>query len=292
MAIQIRSIGANQNAVSVSLSASVGSSPAKLTVVTLSNISNVLSQSLRGVTSVCGISFVGQLVSYSTRYEQGKNLLTSEYIDNSITLDQNCIVLFRRGLGGRPFVISKTVTVPSVNVIYNNGQVSFEFGSRNLPVSVQRFGGSSAGGLGNEEWTSNPCESSNVTYVATQALAIIGAPSPQGAAQMKCSYEGTYRSVLSSIYSDLGVGYWWDWSGGGIQVINGSVDFKVPTQGCGILSSESGATREGVSSQSSWSFVRWPGLKTSEGTASITNNDYFKVSPQEHPNYPTDNQIL
>lgn len=289
MAIQIRSVGANKDTVSVSLSASVSESPAKLTVVTL-NTSNYLGGS---ISSIAGISFAGQLVSYSTRYEQGKNLLTREYIDNSIYLDQNCIVLFRRGLGSRSFISTKTVNVPYVNVSYNRGGVNFSFGSRPVTVSVQRFGGTGAGGLGDEEWSSNPCESSNVTYRASQALGIIKCPHIQGANQVKCSYEGSYRNVLSSICSDLGVGYWWDWRGKGLTIINNqSINFDIPTNGCGILSSEIGATRVGVSSQSSWAFSRWPSLLTSEATATITNNDYFEVFPQKHPNYPTDNQIL
>jgi hypothetical protein len=290
MAIQIRSIGANRDVVSASLSASVGESPAKMTVVTLSSSGGSYGNS---ISSVAGIPFAGQLVSYSTRYEQGKNLLTREYIDNSIYLDQNCIVLFRRGLGSKSFVVSKGVNVPYANVSYDRGRVNFNFGARQINVSVQRFGGNAAGGLGDEEWSSNPCESSNVTYRASQALGIIKCPNIAGASLIKCSYEGTYRSVLSSICSDLGVGYWWDWRGGGLKIFNDqSISFSVPTNGCGILSSEQGATRIGVSSQSSWAFSRWPGLSTSEGTASITSNDYFKVSPVKHPNYPTDDQIL
>jgi hypothetical protein len=291
MAIQIRSIGANRDVVSASLSASVGGgSPAKMTVVTLTSSDD--GSYTDSIGSVAGIPFNGQLVSYSRRYEQGKRLLTREYIDNSVSLDQKCIVLFRRGLGSKAFVVSKAVNVPYANVSYDRGRVNFNFGARQINVSVQRFGGNAAGGLGDEEWSSNPCESSNVTYRASQALSIIGAPGIGGASSLKCSYEGTHRSVLSSICSDLGVGYWWDWRGGGIKIFSQSVGFGVPTNGCGILSSELGATRIGVSSQSSWAFSRWPGLLTSEGTSSITSNDYFDVSPVKHPNYPTIDQIL
>lgn len=292
MAIQIRSIGANRDAVSISLSASVSESPAKLTIVTLSGDTISSASSAASISSTAGIAFNGQLVSYSNRYEQGKYLSTKEYIDNSINLDQKCIVLFRRGLGGSARIVTKTVRVPFASVSYRNGSVTFSFGSKDINLSVQRLGGNSAAGLGFEEWSSNPCDSSNVTYPASQALSIIGAPGVFGASTMQCSYEGTYRSVLSSIYSDLGVGYWWDWRGGGIRVIDGSIGFSVPTQGCGILSAENGATRMGVVSQSSWAFSRWPGLKTSQGTGTITTNNYFEVSPEKHPNYPTDDEIL
>jgi hypothetical protein len=287
MAIQIRSIGVNKDIVSLSLSASVSDSPAKLSVTTLGdrgfNRSNI-----RGIS---GIEFIGQLISYSTHKEQGKFLTTYEYIDDSVTLDQKCIVLFRRGLGGRPINVAKTISVPVVNASYDRGRVSFDFGIKNLNIVVQRQAGYSAGGLGQEEWSSNPCDSSNVTYNANQALAIIGAP--KISENLRCSYEGTYRSVLGSIYSDAGIGWWWDWRKNKIVPIkDGSIKFSVPQDGCGILSLDYGATRDGVSSQSSWFFERWPTKQTQEAALNVTDNRHVSISPTLHPNFPTDNEVL
>ena len=289
MAIQIRSIGANRDVVSVSLSASVSDSPAKLSVTTLGDRAYRNSS----IGSIGGISFAGQLVSYSTRKEQGKTLTTHEYIDNSVYLDQSCIVLFRRGLGGKPINVVKTVRLPGIQVGYDRGVVTFSFRSQLRDIVVQRYAGYSSSGLGQEDWSSNPCDSSNVTYAAGQALSIIGAPGFFSGGGFRCSYEGTFRSVLSSIYTDMGVGYWWDWTKNKIVMIrNSSIGFSVPREGCGILSLDYGATREGVSSQSSWSFERWPSRKTEEATATITQNKHFEVDPIKHPNYPTVDEIL
>lgn len=286
MAIQIKSIGANRDIVSMSLSASASDSPAKLSITVLGDNGSRGSN----INNIGGIKFVGQLISYSTHKEQGKFLTTYDYMDNSIQLDQNCIVLFRRGLGGKPINVTKVVSVPVVNVNYNNGRVSFRFGSKNLSITVQRQAGYTANGLGDEEWSSNPCDSSNVTYNSNQALSIIGAPR---VGNFRCSYEGTFRNVLSSIYSDAGVGYWWNWTNNQIEIIKDeSIQFNVPKDGCGIISVDYGATREGVSSQSSWWFERWPLVQTQEATATITDNSHFSVSPVKHPNFPSDQEIL
>lgn len=297
MAINVRSIGANQGILSVSLSASVTDSPAKLSITTLVNGQIAGGGSFKSsfdpnaqVLNFNGIQFAGSLVSYNRHYEQGKNLITYQYIDNSIYLDQNSIVLFRRGLPSKTTTVGKTLRITRLRVTAGSGGVNFNLITTDEYYAVARFEGTGAGGLGREKFTTNPCDQSDVDYDPNEALNIIGAPNISGVGRV--SYEGTYRTVLASIYNDAGSYYWWDWryadAKSAIKKFNGSISIPddLPKEGCGILSADEGWTREGTYTLSSWLFERDKSYEAIDGSASTVVHDAFDVSPISHPNFP------
>lgn len=305
MAINIRSIGANQGIISVSLSASVTDSPAKLSVTTLANGQIAAGggafepsfDSNAQVLNFNGIQFAGSLVAYNRHYEQGKGLITYQYIDNSTYLDQNSIILFRRGLPSRTVTVGKTLRITRLRISAGSGGVSFNLVSTDEYYAVERFEGVGAGGLGREKFTTNPCDQSDVDYDPNEALNIIGAPNISGIGRV--SYEGSYRTILSSIYNDAGAYYWWDWRYSDAQTalkkFNGSISIpeeNLPTEGCGIISADKGWTKEGTYTLSSWVFQRDKTYEAVDGSASTVVHDSFDVSPIPHPNYPTAFDIL
>lgn len=303
MAINVRSIGANQGIISVSLSASVTDSPAKLSITTLANGEIAGGGSFQPsfdpnaqVLNFNGIQFAGSLVSYNRHYEQGKNLITYQYIDNSIYLDQNSIVLFRRGLPSKTTTVGKKLRITRLRVTAGSGGVSFKLVTTDEYYAVSRFEGIGAGGLGREKFTTNPCDQSDVDYDPNEALNIIGAPNILGLGRV--SYEGTYRTVLASIYNDAGSYYWWDWryadAKTAIKKFNGSISIPddLPKEGCGILSVDEGWTREGTYTLSSWLFERDKGYEAIDGSASTVVHDSFDVTPINHPNYPGPFDVL
>lgn len=304
MAINIRSIGANQGIISVSLSASVTDSPAKLSITTLAKGQiagggefKSTFNSKATVLNFNGITFAGSMVAYNRHYEQGKNLITYQYIDNSIYLDQNSIILFRRGLPSRKTTVGKTLRITRLRVSVGAGGVTFNLVSTDEYYAVERFEGLGAGGLGREKFTTNPCDQSDVDYDANEALNIIGAPNVSNIGRV--SYEGSYRTVLASIYNDAGSYYWWDWryasAKNAIKKFNGSISIPeddLPKEGCGILSVDEGWTREGTYTLSSWRFERDKSYEAIDGSASTVVHDYFDVSPITHPNFPSSLDVL
>lgn len=303
MAINIRSIGANQGIISLSLSASVTDSPAKLSITTLANgelaggdqFKSTLNTNAK-VLNFNGIRFAGSLVGYNRHYEQGKNLITYQYVDNSIFLDQNSLILFRRGLPSTKTVVGKTLRITRLRVTAGASGVNFNLVTTDEYYAVERFEGTGAGGLGREKFTTNPCDQSDVDYDANQALNIIGAPNVSGIGRV--SYEGSYRTVLASIYNDAGSYYWWDWrystAKDAIKKFNGSISIPndLPKEGCGILSADEGWTKDGTYTLSSWLFERDKAYEAIDGSASTVVHDYFDVFPVRHPNFPSSLDVL
>lgn len=304
MAINVRSIGANQGIISVSLSASVTDSPAKLSITTLADgeiaagggaFKSTFNEKAT-VLNFNGITFAGSMVAYNKHYEQGKNLITYQYVDGSIYLDQNSIVLFRRGLPSTTVTVGKTLRITRLRVTASERGVNFNLVTTDEYYAVERFQGTSAGGLGREKFTTNPCDQSDVDYDPNEALGIIGAPGVSGIGRV--SYEGSYRTVLASIYNDAGLYYWWDWryadAKSALKQFNGSISIPedLPKEGCGILSIDEGWTKEGTYTLSSWVFQREKSYEAIDGSASTIVHDSFDVSPIPHPNFPSAFDVL
>jgi hypothetical protein len=299
MAINIKSIGANKDIISVSLSASVTDAPAKMSITVLDygtgpgGTSYVAPSFGSTILNFNGITFAGSLLSVSSNKEQGKKYTTYQYIDGSIYLDQNCIVLYRRGLPGASRVnVCKKIRVNRLRTTVGRNGVSFSIQQKDESYCVKRYSGKSAEGLGTEDFTINPCQQSDVKYDPNEALAIIGAPGVSSG-DLEVSYEGSYRSVLSSIYNDFGLYFWWDWRytqpSKALKSFSGSI--KIPTtlpdSGCGVLSSTRGWTREGTYTSSTWVLARQTEYSNTTGSASIIKHDAFSVAPLLQWRYPS-----
>lgn len=291
MGIQIRNVvGANSGVVSVSLNASVSTSPAKLTVTSF-NGSNQKS----GTLSFGGIRFVGELIAKNTHYEQGKmGLITEEYIDSSVRLDRKNIVLFRRGLPSRSVIKYKTVTIPTLSIVSSGSSSRLQLTDRQYEIAVERKVSTSRDVLGEEEWSSNPCEAGAVSYSVSEALSLIGINGSYKNRELRVAYEGSYRSVLGSICGDLGMSYWCDWSTGAIKLIDSTHNWSVPsmTEGCGILSADIGFTKNGTSSSASWVCSKPEPYDFRSDSITLTTPSILDISPVRHRDYPTDDEIL
>jgi hypothetical protein len=270
MAIQIRY--PSINAVSVQLSASRGS-PAKLFVTG---------------GSAGGIPFSGRQIGSGSEIGIGRNFTITEYIDNSVYLDQNNIILFRRGMPSRPVTACADVTLPQVIIQGNSSGASVTFQDVLVRICVERLAGTDT--LGVEDWAESPCAGSQARYPASNALSIIGAP---GGGSFLCSYEGQYRSVLASIYADMGCAYWWNFASGGIGKIcsAGGGDRGIQV-GCDITSSVSGSTLDGTRSHGSFTYARSPTEEIRSTNFTKTDWETFEVSAYKGLIYPTYDEIL
>lgn len=272
MAIQIQYPAID--AVSVQLSASRGS-PAKLIVT-------------GGSSGRIGVPFAGKTIGSGSEIAVGRDFTITEHIDNSIYLDQNNIILFRRGMPSVKIVKCMNIVVPQVIISGNAFGASVTFRDITRTFCVDRLRGIDT--IGEEDWAENPCAGSQTRYPALQALAIIGAPS---SGNFLCSYEGQYRSVLSSIYSDMGCAYWWNFAGGGIGMVCGSGggDYG-PKSGCNIISSVNGSTLEGSRTHSSFVYMRSQAEELRNTSFTRTNWGTFSSSPKYGVLYPTNREIL
>jgi len=288
MAIQLKAQSDLGNILSISLSASTTDAPAQLTVKYLTNGDSLPALGTNVSSFVFGsLTFNGVLVSQASHREQGSNYLIREWMDNSVELDQNCIVLYRAGLSAPSNNIStRTFSIPTINITRSNdGNYNYGFANTSWTSSTSRL--SSAGGsiLGEESYSASSCTRSEVTYEPNDALDLIGAPTvTQG--DFRVSYEGTYRSVLSSIYGDYGCTYWWNWTNDTIQKIDlssgpvGSItdwgfsDTAALDTNCKIFSYEIGATRIGVTTRSNWHVYRNTWDYPEEDNSSTSNANF------------------
>jgi len=274
MAIQVKNpfIGA----ISISLSTS-RTSPSKCTVI--------------GGSGAIGVPFAGQAVGGGVEIGVGKNFSITEYLDNSVYLDQNNIILFRRGMPSREIYVTKAIRVPRLSVSGGTGGASVRFYDELRDITVERRAGTGIGILGSEGWADNPCAGSAVRYGANEATSMIGAPS---VGNFLVSYEGQYRSVLSSIYGDAGYSFWWNFTSAGIALIQGTPTGGakgLPKTGCNIISSAYGETKEGTRSHTSLTYQN--GLSEQIRSTSFSRRSFhsFSVSPINGVLWPSEEEL-
>jgi len=278
MAIQVRN--PNLNAVSIVLTTS-RTSPSKCTVVG---------------GSASGVPFSGTLVG--TGYEKGigRDFAINEYLDNSIYLDQNNIILFRRGMPSSVINVTAQVKVPRVRVGASTSGVTVTFFDSIMPITVQRLKGSGGGILGSEAWAESPCSGSTVRYAANEATQLIGAPS---VGNHLVAYEGQYRNVLNSIYGDCGYSWWWNFTSSGIALIQGSPVGGAAgqcggagTQSCNIISLSTGTTKEGTRSHGSFCYENTDSESMRSQSVSRRSFSNYWVSPFRGVLWPNGNELM
>jgi len=271
MAIKLKAASDLGNIISISVTASASTSPAQLSVRYLTNQSSSVPQLGTNVNTFNfgGITFNGVLISQSSHREQGANYLVREWMDNSVELDQNCIVLYRAGLTSPATNITdRTFSIPTINITRtNDGSYNYSYSSTAWTSSTARLSSTNSQILGAESYSPLSCTRSEVYYNPNDALDLMEAPNVTDNG-FKVSYEGTYRSVLSSIYGDFGCTFWWNWTNDNIEKIDvssgpgggiadwGFDDAAALDNNCRIFSYDIGATRVGVSTRSNWHVYR------------------------------------
>lgn len=213
-----------------------------------------------------------------------ETVTTAEFIGKSYILDTMNIVLYKRGIGKEStYIAEKDVVIPTASFTFDGiGGGTFDFGQKTIKIAVQRKESVGNDGIfGREEWASNPCEPSSVSYDCQAVFDYIKSkvPSITGDVQKgKCNAEGTARSVLSTI------------SPGWLYGLSGECPAP-PVDGCNVYSSKKGQTSEGAFSVSVWTYQRIAGA-TRTGRATVTIYEIAETSPQKHPDYPSDDDFI
>jgi hypothetical protein len=322
MAIQLRSIGANDNILSVSFSAGVGGESSKLTLVKLIT-SDAASPTLNELTTInfAGMNFIGYLIAYSRSDEPGKKTITLTYSDSSIDLDRQSVVLYKRGITSdeEEYEIEKDVTVPLITFTYGGGTTipldegasipsgSFNFSTRTEAVTVTRYRAKASardqGILGAEEWSASPCDSSAAKYYISEFFDMLVQKNLFESTELvnlpndfTCSYEGSFRSVISNIMGQVGMSWWWDWSIGKIKIFSVTNNGVIPDvpDACAIFKKEEGKTMEGLSTVSSWQYQRaYPrGIRSNQSARkTVIIYQTADTAAVKHPNFPSEEQM-
>lgn len=294
MAIRILNVGAAAGVLSVSFNKGIRGEPGKMVVKKIG--SGTASFGGSAPTQIGGFSLGGnwKLISSMTGEEPGGSVTTQEFIDGSYILDIKNIILFKRNINGTDatYSVTKTVKIPSVSFSFNGGGGSFTITmiDKNITVERKKSNSTSGGILGQEEWSSNPCEPSAVSYPCSEALSLIGVTGAGGSAD--CSFEGSYRSVLGNIAAKLGKTWYWD--GTGPRFFDSSNQNSLPDapgDPCTVYSKQTGQTLEGSMSIASWTYQR---LKVPNRSAKRTVEvyEYPHTDATLHPEYPTDQQFI
>jgi hypothetical protein len=290
MAIKILNVGAARGILSVSFNKGVRGDAGKLIIKKLGSASASFSDV--APTDLGGFNIGGnwKLVSTMTGDEPGGQVTTLEYIDGSYILDTKNIVLFKRNINGTDaeYDVTKTVKIPVVTFSFSNGSGSFtiEMQDRNITVKRKKSNAISQGILGEEEWSSNPCEPSTVTYDCSDALKLIGVTEDIGAGK-RCSYEGSYRNVLGNIAAKLGKLWYWDNTAPKLWDSSNIAQLPSLDDGCQIYSKMTGETLEGSTSLASWTYQRLV-VPTRSAKQTVEVYEYPTTAPVLHPNYPSD----
>jgi hypothetical protein len=189
-------------------------------------------------------------------------------IDGSYFLDQTYILLFRREFSG--FLSSKKIIktkkiirdVPITEVQYNadGGSIIREFLQRDIPFNISSPVHSYYGRRGNivivgdESFSDNPCSSGDVTYLASIVLGLARVSTDiLNSGYYRISYQGSLRSVLSSICNDFGCRWFWNPFSNRIEIksaANASSGVPDGGAGCNVVSSTYRSTIEGTFSNS------------------------------------------
>lgn len=231
-----------------------------------------------------------KLLSSMTSDNPEASTITEEFIGNSYKLDVFNIVLYKRGIGGDcTFTASKNVVVPTASFSFQGGAGEFTFGQKTISISVQRQKACSTSGpiFGEEEWASNPCQPSSASYNCGEALDYIKGkvpgilfPSSEG----RCSFEGSFRSVLSSMAGLVAGGGWKFGSGGACSE-------GPPDKNCSTYYKKTGTTLEGAFSSATWLYSRVSGA-TRSGRATVTVYEIAYTSPEKHHDYPSEDDFI
>jgi len=293
MAIRILNVGAAAGVLSVSFNKGIRGEPGRMVVKKIG--SGTASFAGSAPTEIGGFSLGGnwKLLSSMTGEEPGGSVTTQEFIDGSYILDTKNIILFKRNINGADatYSVTKTVKIPSVSFSFSGSSGSFTISMIDKDITVERkkTNNTSGGVLGEEEWSSNPCEPSTVSYNCSEALSLIGVGGGGGSA--RCSFEGSYRSVLGSIAAKLGKTWYWDGAGPKFFDNSNSSLPGAPGGQCTVYSSQIGQTLEGSMSIASWTYQR---LKTPNRSAKRTVEvyEYPHTGATLHPEYPTDQQFI
>jgi len=292
MAIRILNIGASDGVLSISYNRGMRGDSGRLIVKKIGQASS--SSIGTSSSSIGGFNIGGgwKLISQMTGKESGGETTTLEYIDGSHILDKKNIVLFKRSISGvdAEYNATKIVKIPVISFSFNqdsgSGSFSITTEDRNITVKRKMSTGNPPGILGKEEWASNPCEPSAVYYDCVDALALIGVDNVAGISG-KCSFEGSYRSVLSNIAAKFGKMWYWDNLSGKPKFFeNTDVSLPEEPEDCNVYSSASGQTLDGARSIASWTYKR---IKVANRQAKRTVEvyEYPTTNSVLHPDYPS-----
>jgi hypothetical protein len=280
---------------SLTLSQNFSQEPSTLTLSIVSENGEYSTPVLNSSATVSFSSFRfnGIVWSYNYKITASEKILEVTLVDNSIVLDRNYVLLWKRGLlgyNGSPVNITKnfdfgdeTVLVPiedsanSFSIIkfkeVRLGKTSVTRQSRNL-VS-KRVGGVIL--VGREKFSDSECDIPDNYYFfndlagAIRGIANGNYPSNQ---TWKATHEGPLREVLASWCADLGYDFYWDYENNRLKfysteagITNNLPNFSGPE----VVSKEISSSMEGTFRQYGLAWTARPKSPPKTLTASTTN---------------------
>lgn len=218
------------------------------------------------VLSINNYSFQAYLLESTVEKTVGETILNLVFCDQSVKLDRATIGLYKRagpenGRYGNLFILGKEVQVKN----YPDGQ-KFCLGCDEQIIPITDSIPVTLG-----------CEARDVYYTATEVASAIAALGVQiggdGLVGGNFSYTGSVREVLSSICSDLGKTWYFDWSINSVVTISSGASIpNINLNDSSITSYSKTLSKEGTFISSGNTFSILPGT-----TASLSAEHYTQI---------------
>ena len=212
---------------SMNLKSSYSSSPSTLSLRVVNSTGVYSTPTLNQRVSISFGSFLfrGVVWGYTFTKDSGESILEVEIKDNSVILDRNYVMLWRRGLLGsngssetamRPVDLKEKILLPKLtggfNIRLEVKELSDQKVSRTRYSNMTRRG--SVILLGREDWPDSACDIPDTSYTFEDLMSTWGIPSSSAPRNnsLEQTYEGTLREVLNNWCADLGYDFYWDYS--------------------------------------------------------------------------------
>jgi hypothetical protein len=279
---------------SLTLSQNFSQGPSTLTLSIVSENGEYATPRLNSSATVSFSSFRfnGIVWSYNYKITASEKILEVTLVDNSVVLDRNYVLLWKRGLlgyNGTPVNITKnfnfsdeTILIPSENLTDPFSIIKFRearLGRESVNRKSRQLISKRVGGVilvGREKFSDSECDIPDNYYFFNDLTGAIRGfvngnyPNNQN---WKATHEGTLREVLASWCADLGYDFYWDYETNRIRfystqagITNNLPNFSGPE----VISKEISSSMEGTFRQYGLAWTARPKSPPKTLTASST----------------------
>jgi hypothetical protein len=279
---------------SLTLSQNFSQGPSTLTLSIVSENGEYATPRLNSSATVSfsSFNFSGIVWSYNYKITASEKILEVTLVDNSVVLDRNYVLLWKRGLlgyNGEPGDLTKnfdfsdeTILVPSEDLRKPFSIIKFKeirLGRASVTRKSRRLVSKRVGGVilvGREKFSDSDCDIPDNYYffndLASAIRGIVNGNYPSNQI-WKATHEGTLREVLASWCADLGYDFYWDYETNRIRfystqagITNDLPNFSGPE----VVSKEISSSMEGTFRQYGLAWTARPKSPPKTLTASST----------------------
>ncbi len=286
----------------LSLTQGFSQEPSKLTLSIVNKDGKYSTPSLNAPANVSfgNFSFNGLIWSYNSKASADEKILEVTLIDNSVVLDRNYVLLWKRGLlgfNGETFPITKSfdfsnesILVPNTagdNLPYNKF-IEKRLGREVITRQSKKLPYKKIGSLilvGTEKFADSECDIPD-TYYTFSDLSAVANSVAQGNypsnSEWKATHEGTLREVLASWCADLGYDFYWDYSKNRIFFydVAAGITQNLPNYSTSeVISKEMSSSMEGTFRQYGLAYTAKPKSAVKTLSESLTVHTTYSVSP-------------